>query len=133
MEHIINSGLCEYIRPPIDKYQTLQFNAFEEIFDAGYNFAKPYFAAMIQTEKIRAVLRPTDKRLMNRLMPESSSLTDLANIISEPADEPDESISVFDITKALGTFNDEETEDGEDDFESHDSEPEHEFSISDDE
>jgi len=71
--------------------------------DAGYNFAKPYFAAMIQTEKIRAVLRPTDKRLMeNRLMPESSSLTDLANIISEPADEPDESISVFDITKALG-------------------------------
>jgi len=32
-----------------------------------------------------------------------------------------------------GTFNDEETEDGEDDFESHDSEPEHEFSISDDE
>ena len=32
LEHIRRSGLCEYIRPPIDKFQTLQFNAFEEIF-----------------------------------------------------------------------------------------------------
>ena len=31
LEHILRSGVCEYIRPPIDKYQTLQFNAFDEI------------------------------------------------------------------------------------------------------
>ncbi len=27
---------CDYIRPPIDKYGTLQFDAFEEIRDVGY-------------------------------------------------------------------------------------------------
>lgn len=31
LEHIKRQGICEYVRPPIDKYQTLQFNSFEEI------------------------------------------------------------------------------------------------------
>lgn len=31
LEMVKNSGICEYIRPPIDKYATLQFGAFDEI------------------------------------------------------------------------------------------------------
>ena len=75
--------------------------------DCGYNFARPYFQAMIQTEKLRKVLRPPDKvsnRLSTqKLIPETSSLTDLANMMSS-ADISDitEPITVFDITHALG-------------------------------
>ena len=75
--------------------------------DVGYNFARPYFQAMIQTEKLRKVLRPPDKvsnRLSTqKLIPETSSLTDLANMMSS-ADMSDitEPITVFDITHALG-------------------------------
>ncbi len=32
MDLIKNSEYCEYMRPPIDKYQTLQFGAFDEIY-----------------------------------------------------------------------------------------------------
>jgi len=137
LEGILRSGCCEYIRPPIDKFQTLQFNAFDEIMDCGYNFARPYFQAMIQTEKLRVVLRPTDK-ITNRLstgklIPETSSLTDLANMMSS-ADMSDitEPITVFDITHALGTYNDEETEETAESQDSAESEAP-EFYASDDE
>ena len=31
MDVVKNSDYCEYIRPPIDKYRTLQFGSFDEI------------------------------------------------------------------------------------------------------
>ncbi|VDN16259.1 unnamed protein product [Dibothriocephalus latus] len=31
LEEVKRSGICYYLRPPIDKYMTLQFSAFEEI------------------------------------------------------------------------------------------------------
>lgn len=31
LEELKSSDYCEYIRPPIDKYQTLQFGSFDEI------------------------------------------------------------------------------------------------------
>ena len=31
LEMVKDSDFCEYIRPPIDKYGTLQFGAFDEI------------------------------------------------------------------------------------------------------
>ena len=36
LEEVKNSSYCDYIRPPIDKYGTLQFESFEEIRDVGY-------------------------------------------------------------------------------------------------
>ena len=36
LEEVKNASYCDYIRPPIDKYGTLQFEAFEEIRDVGY-------------------------------------------------------------------------------------------------
>ena len=31
LEDVKSSGCCEYLRPPIDKYATLQFEKFDEI------------------------------------------------------------------------------------------------------
>ena len=38
-----NSDYCEYIRPPIDSYRTLQFGSFDEIREVGYQHGKSYF------------------------------------------------------------------------------------------
>ncbi|CAH1994198.1 unnamed protein product [Acanthoscelides obtectus] len=43
LEEVKNSDYCEYIRPPIDQYKTLQFGAFDEIREVGYRHAKAYF------------------------------------------------------------------------------------------
>lgn len=37
LEEVKNSDYCEYIRPPIDKFKTLQFANFDEIKDVGYH------------------------------------------------------------------------------------------------
>ena len=31
LEEVKSSDYCEYIRPPIDRYRTLQFGSFDEI------------------------------------------------------------------------------------------------------
>ncbi|CAF0782025.1 unnamed protein product [Brachionus calyciflorus] len=43
LEMVKNSDYCEYMRPPIDKYRTLQFSSFDEIKDVGYNYGKILF------------------------------------------------------------------------------------------
>ncbi|KAH8850899.1 Patatin-like phospholipase domain-containing protein 7 [Schistosoma japonicum] len=40
LEYIKASGICFYLRPPIDKYMTLQFSAFDEITNVGYDYIK---------------------------------------------------------------------------------------------
>ncbi|CAL7947842.1 unnamed protein product [Xylocopa violacea] len=48
LEEVKNSDYCEYIRPPIDKYKTLQFANFDEIKDVGYQHGKSYFEGQIK-------------------------------------------------------------------------------------
>ncbi|XP_044593331.1 neuropathy target esterase sws isoform X2 [Cotesia glomerata] len=43
LEEVKSSDYCEYIRPPIDRYKTLQFANFDEIKDVGYHHGKTYF------------------------------------------------------------------------------------------
>ncbi|XP_008556860.1 neuropathy target esterase sws isoform X2 [Microplitis demolitor] len=43
LEEVKSSDYCEYIRPPIDKYKTLQFANFDEIKDVGYHHGRTYF------------------------------------------------------------------------------------------
>nr|CAD7460763.1 unnamed protein product [Timema tahoe] len=45
-QEVKSSDYCEYIRPPIDKYRTLQFGSFDEIKDVGYTHGKTYFAGL---------------------------------------------------------------------------------------
>jgi len=46
LEEVKRSDYCTYIRPPIDKYKTLQFGQFDEIMDVGYIHGKTLFTAM---------------------------------------------------------------------------------------
>lgn len=43
-----NSDYCEYIRPPIDQYRTLQFGSFDEIKEVGYRHGKTYFEGQLR-------------------------------------------------------------------------------------
>ena len=43
LDSVKNSGYCEYIRPPIEKYGTLQFQDFDEIKEVGYRHGETYF------------------------------------------------------------------------------------------
>ncbi|VVC39827.1 Hypothetical protein CINCED_3A007107 [Cinara cedri] len=52
LEVVKNSDYCQYIRPPIDKYKTLQFGSFEEIKEVGYQHGKTYFAGLKLAGKI---------------------------------------------------------------------------------
>lgn len=45
LESVKNSDYCEYIRPPIDRYRTLEFGKFDEIsvsLSADYDFNYPF-------------------------------------------------------------------------------------------
>jgi len=46
LEEVKNADYCDYIRPPIDKYGTLQFDAFDEIRDVGYYHGQTYFSGL---------------------------------------------------------------------------------------
>lgn len=48
LEMVKNSDYCEYMRPPIDKYRTLQFGNFDEIKEVGYNYGKILFDTWIK-------------------------------------------------------------------------------------
>ena len=48
---------CDYIRPPIDRYGTLQFGSFDEIRDVGYHHGKTYFAGMRKAGLMRQFLQ----------------------------------------------------------------------------
>ncbi|CAG5115532.1 unnamed protein product, partial [Candidula unifasciata] len=45
LEVVKNSDYCEYIRPPIDRYGTLQFGSFDDIAETGYHHGKTLFSA----------------------------------------------------------------------------------------
>ena len=46
LEAVKQADYCDYIRPPIDQYGTLQFDAYEEIKDRGYYHGQTYFAGL---------------------------------------------------------------------------------------
>ncbi|XP_049821683.1 neuropathy target esterase sws isoform X3 [Aethina tumida] len=48
LEEVKNSDYCEYIRPPIDKYKTLQFGSFDEIKEVGYQHGRAYFEGQMR-------------------------------------------------------------------------------------
>ncbi|XP_076050724.1 patatin like phospholipase domain containing sws isoform X1 [Oratosquilla oratoria] len=48
LEDLKSSDYCEYIRPPIDKFQTLQFGLFDDIKEVGYQHGKSYFSGMLK-------------------------------------------------------------------------------------
>ena len=44
LEEVKRSDYCSYIRPPIDRFKTMQFGAFNDIFEVGYNHGIALFS-----------------------------------------------------------------------------------------
>uniref|UniRef100_A0A803XS18 lysophospholipase n=1 Tax=Meleagris gallopavo TaxID=9103 RepID=A0A803XS18_MELGA len=93
LEVVKSSSYCEYIRPPIDRFKTMDFGKFDEIYDVGYQHGKSVFDGWSQSDIIEKMVRDRrsadfyESKRMDVLTYPSAGFTDLAEIISriEPA------------------------------------------------
>ncbi|XP_052273112.1 patatin-like phospholipase domain-containing protein 7 isoform X2 [Dreissena polymorpha] len=120
LESVKNSDWCEYIRPPIDKYGTLQFGAFDEVMEVGYNHGRTMLTGWergglinkLFQEKKQAERKAQEKADHMTHTPKLTYFTDLAELVSK-IEEPRSSTSVgendnsdsFDDDEVLQNFN----------------------------
>jgi predicted acylesterase/phospholipase RssA len=66
---------CLYMRPPIDRYGTLEFSKFDEIYEVGYAFGKK-FLERLKNEGSLPVHEETteDKKLRRTMAPRRASI-----------------------------------------------------------
>uniref|UniRef100_A0A9J8AT87 lysophospholipase n=1 Tax=Cyprinus carpio carpio TaxID=630221 RepID=A0A9J8AT87_CYPCA len=57
LELVKKSAYCEYIRPPIDRFKTMDFGKFDEIYDVGYQYGKLVFTEWARGDIIENVLK----------------------------------------------------------------------------
>uniref|UniRef100_A0A6Q2XYG4 lysophospholipase n=1 Tax=Esox lucius TaxID=8010 RepID=A0A6Q2XYG4_ESOLU len=57
LEVVKNSAYCEYIRPPIDRFKTMDFGKFDEIYDVGYQHGKLLFTGWARGDIIDNMLK----------------------------------------------------------------------------
>ncbi|XP_022279215.1 patatin-like phospholipase domain-containing protein 7 isoform X4 [Canis lupus familiaris] len=91
LEMVKNSEYCEYLRPPIDSYRTLDFGKFNEICEVGYQHGRTVFDIWGRSGVLEKMLQDrqgTSKMTAcDVLTCPNASFTDLAEIVSriEPA------------------------------------------------
>ncbi|XP_028628611.1 patatin-like phospholipase domain-containing protein 7 isoform X2 [Grammomys surdaster] len=91
LEMVKSSDYCEYLRPPIDSYRTLDFGKFDEICEVGYQHGRTVFDIWVRSGVLEKMLQDqqgTRKRKDCGVFTcPNSSFTDLAEIVSriEPA------------------------------------------------
>ncbi|XP_014385178.1 PREDICTED: patatin-like phospholipase domain-containing protein 7 [Myotis brandtii] len=91
LEEVRNSDYCEYLRPPIDSYGTLDFGKFAEICEVGYQHGRTVFDIWRRSGVLEKMLQDrqgTSKmKAFDVLTCPNASFTDLAEIVSriEPA------------------------------------------------
>lgn len=56
LETVKAADYCDYIRPPIDRYGTLQFGNFDEIKDVGYYHGQTYFSGLVKAGLMKPFL-----------------------------------------------------------------------------
>jgi len=91
LEEVKGSDYCTYIRPPIDKYKTLQFGSFDDIMDVGLNHGKVLFAAMRlgQQKSLHSLLHKERSKVQNLSgvqMDGHTTFTDLAERVCKIKD-----------------------------------------------
>ncbi|XP_068740999.1 patatin-like phospholipase domain-containing protein 7 isoform X2 [Montipora capricornis] len=62
LAEVKESSYCEYIRPPIDRFKTLEFGRFDEIVDVGYHHGKTVFSGWIKGNRLPEILREHPSR-----------------------------------------------------------------------
>ncbi|XP_077593325.1 patatin-like phospholipase domain-containing protein 7a isoform X2 [Stigmatopora nigra] len=89
LESVKNSDYCEYIRPPIDRYGTLEFGKFDEIAEVGYQHGKTVFDVWRRSGVVEKMLKDRHQEEFhntqcknNVLTCPNASFTDLAEIVS---------------------------------------------------
>ncbi|XP_056366550.1 patatin-like phospholipase domain-containing protein 6 [Oenanthe melanoleuca] len=93
LEVVKSSSYCEYIRPPIDRFKTMDFGKFDEIYDVGYQHGKLVFEGWSRGDVIEKMVKDRrsadfyESKRMDVLTCPSAGFTDLAEIVSriEPA------------------------------------------------
>uniref|UniRef100_A0A8C2BJK9 lysophospholipase n=1 Tax=Cyprinus carpio TaxID=7962 RepID=A0A8C2BJK9_CYPCA len=102
LEMVKDSDYCEYLRPPIDRYGTLDFGKFDEIADVGYQHGKTVFDVWCRSGRNSTNPGVTCP---------NASFTDLAEIVSriEPVkqavvDEESEYQTDYDEDAVLSDF-----------------------------
>ncbi|XP_029921429.1 patatin-like phospholipase domain-containing protein 7 isoform X2 [Myripristis murdjan] len=102
LESVKNSDYCEYIRPPIDRYRTLEFGKFDEIAEVGYQHGKTVFDVWSRSGVVEKMLKDRHQEEFHKTQSNNNvvtcpnaSFTDLAEIVSriEPVKPP-----VVDVT-----------------------------------
>uniref|UniRef100_A0A8C0VNI8 lysophospholipase n=1 Tax=Cyanistes caeruleus TaxID=156563 RepID=A0A8C0VNI8_CYACU len=95
LEMVKNSDYCEYIRPPIDRYGTLDFGKFDEICEVGYQHGKTVFNVWCRSGVLDKMLKDRQetcksKTDVSNVTCPTTSFTDLAEIVSriEPVKAP---------------------------------------------
>uniref|UniRef100_A0A673KID6 lysophospholipase n=1 Tax=Sinocyclocheilus rhinocerous TaxID=307959 RepID=A0A673KID6_9TELE len=88
LELVKKSAYCEYIRPPIDRFKTMDFGKFDEIYDVGYQHGKLVFTEWARGDIIENVLKDhrsadyNDSKKTDSCTCPSADFTDLAEIVS---------------------------------------------------
>ncbi|XP_023581263.1 patatin-like phospholipase domain-containing protein 7 [Trichechus manatus latirostris] len=90
LETVRSSDYCEYLRPPIDSYGTLDFGKFDEICEVGYQHGRTVFDIWVRSGVLDKMLKDrqeTKTKACDVLTCPNASFTDLAEIVSriEPA------------------------------------------------
>uniref|UniRef100_A0A4W3I9J5 lysophospholipase n=1 Tax=Callorhinchus milii TaxID=7868 RepID=A0A4W3I9J5_CALMI len=57
LEVVKGSAYCEYIRPPIDRFKTMDFGKFDEIYDVGFQHGKVVFGGWSRGDIIDKMLK----------------------------------------------------------------------------
>uniref|UniRef100_A0A673Z001 lysophospholipase n=1 Tax=Salmo trutta TaxID=8032 RepID=A0A673Z001_SALTR len=90
LESVKSSDYCEYIRPPIDRYRTLEFGKFDEIAEVGYQHGKTVFDVWSRSGVVEKMLKDLNDTcvlsvlcvLQGPVTCPNASFTDLAEIVS---------------------------------------------------
>lgn len=89
LELVKNSDYCEYIRPPIDRYRTLEFGKFDEIAEVGYQHGKTVFDVWCRSGVVEKMMKDRHQEEFHNTQSKNNvvtcpnaSFTDLAEIVS---------------------------------------------------
>ncbi|XP_051956104.1 patatin-like phospholipase domain-containing protein 7 [Xyrauchen texanus] len=88
LESVKSSDYCEYIRPPIDRYRTLEFGKFDEISEVGYHHGKTVFDVWCRSGVIEKMMKDRHQEEFHKTQSNNvvtcpnASFTDLAEIVS---------------------------------------------------
>ncbi|KAM9744627.1 patatin-like phospholipase domain-containing protein 7 [Menidia menidia] len=89
LELVRDCEYCEYIRPPIDRYGTLDFGKFDEIAEVGYQHGKTLFDVWHRSGVVDSMMKDRHQEEFHRTKAgghvvtcPNASFTDLAEIVS---------------------------------------------------